>query len=273
MKLLFLLLLTSCGHLFYQPHKKIYITPERFKLAYEDLYFESSDKTKLNAWLVKASAPLKGTVIFFHGNAENISTHFLQGAWLTKHGYQVFIFDYRGYGNSEGESEREGIYHDAQAALHKAWEIHQKTPDSSRFIVFAQSLGGNIAVPAVHHVGIESKIDLLILDSTFASYQKIAFDKLTDNFITFLLSPLAFVLVNDKLAAEEDIPKLKTKKNLVLHGTADHIVPMKFGKKIFEALPEPKELKIFEGAKHIDAFAQEENRQWLVNYLDALAPH
>lgn len=264
MKILALMLsflLVSCGHLFYQPHKKIYKTPDQYQLTYEQVEFESPDKLLLKGWHIKTKdATPKGLIVHFHGNAENRSTHFFQLAWLTLKGYDLFIPDYRGYGDSQGVASREGIYYDSHAFVHYGFELYEKRKAKS-FIIWGQSLGGNIAARAAYDH--QKDVDLLVLDSTFASYQDIAFDKLTDYALSFLLSPLAYILVNDKYAADEIIEKIKV-ATIVVHGNKDKIVPLKFGEEIYKRLKSRKLFIKFDNAHHIRAFAQGDNR---ISYL------
>ncbi len=96
MKILLLFTLISCTNLFYQPSDRQFYRPEAFKLTYQDIYFQSSDGTKLHGWFFKGKGKPKGTIVQFHGNAENISSHFLNLAWLVLEGYNLFTFDYRG---------------------------------------------------------------------------------------------------------------------------------------------------------------------------------
>lgn len=260
-------LFSSCGHLFYHPHTKLYTSPDKFQVAFEDIEVKSCDNTMLKGWLLKSNLmPRKGTIVHFHGNAENRSTHFFQTAWLTKQGWDVIVFDYRGYADSQGAPSREGIYHDAHSMLKKAFELHtiRKNP---HFVILGQSLGGNIALAAANEF--KDKVDLLVLDSTFLSYRQVAFEVLKKNAVTFLFSPLAFVLVNDDYAGNMLYKNLKTPV-LILHGESDQVVPLKMGQEISDKLPTAKKLIIFEGMKHLEAFSKEENRLEFAKTLEKL---
>jgi len=110
---MFIFLLTlslSCqgcvGGLFYQPDRKIYDTPDRHGLKYEEVSFQSKDGTGLSGWFVPAVGKPKGTVIHFHGNAQNMTAHFGFVSWLPEQGFNLFVFDYRGYGKSAGKPDR-----------------------------------------------------------------------------------------------------------------------------------------------------------------------
>ncbi len=273
MKIIFLLLITSCSHLFYQPTKISYLDPRKFVDAVDNIWFQSQDGTRLNGWWMpsKKFAP-RGTIVFFHGNAQNISTHFLNLAWITNEGYNVFIFDYRGYGASEGSPSQKEVNEDSLAALDKGWELHQKTSPKEKFIVYGQSLGGVISLRATSEWKKKNEIDLLVQDSTFMSYKDIAFDKLTDHWITFLISPLAFVLVSDAYASDKVIKKVKVPL-LVISGTDDFVVPLKFSEEIYSASKSKKKIfwKIKDGI-HGDVFAYHSHkyRADFLQLLDSL---
>ena len=107
---------TGCSSIFFFPQKQHLQTPDLLGLDYEDIYLTSADETTLHGWWLKAQKPVKGTVYFLHGNAENISTHIRNIAWLPEYGYQVFLIDYRGFGLSGGKPTLPGALPSALAA-------------------------------------------------------------------------------------------------------------------------------------------------------------
>jgi alpha-beta hydrolase superfamily lysophospholipase len=256
MKLLFLLFLVSCSNVFYQPSRVLYADPKKFVNEVDVVWFKSNDGTKLNAWWMPSTKiKPKGTIVFFHGNAENLSSHFLNLAWITHEGYNLFIFDYRGYGASEGSPNPSGIYEDSFAALDKGFELHQKFSPKEKFIVYGQSLGGVIALRALADWRFSNDIDLLVQDSTFMSYKDLAFDKLNSFWLTFLISPLAFVLISDKFSSDQVIDKIKIPM-LVISGDKDYIIPLKFTKEIYKNSKSKKKwFWQIENGIHGDVFA------------------
>lgn len=255
--------LVSCSGMYYHPSPTKFYDPKDFGLEYEIRQFQSKDGTQLHGWYLPAENS-KGLILFYHGNAENISSHFLNLAWITRFNYDVFIFDYRGYGRSGGNPHPEGIYYDSLAAL----EYAQKLNRTNRLIVYGQSLGGNIAFRAVQDSSV--KVDELILDSTFLSYQDMAFEKLTEIWPLIPFSPLAYLLFNDHYASARGIDKLQSMRSLVIHGEYDKIVPLKFGKEVFEKLKASRKLfwSIPKG-RHTDIFHRE-NKIWRKKFLDYL---
>ena len=114
-----LLLISGCTHLIFQPLKPHLIDPAQHGIVAEEHYFTTKDKVRLHGWLLPAQGESRGTLLFLHGNAENISTHIRSVWWLPKHGYNVFLFDYRGYGRSEGNPTLDGSLLDLRAAMAK----------------------------------------------------------------------------------------------------------------------------------------------------------
>ena len=114
--------------MFFQPQTTQYMTPNEIGLAYEDVYFSSTDGTKLHGWFLPAQGKAKGTVLFLHGNAENISTHILSVYWLPAQQYNVFLLDYRGYGLSEGVPDLKGAQEDINIAMN--YLLHRKDIDT-----------------------------------------------------------------------------------------------------------------------------------------------
>ncbi|GAB4010765.1 MAG: alpha/beta hydrolase [Bdellovibrio sp.] len=267
--LLLILTLTSCTSLFYQPDSVLYSEPTQYKLNYKTLTFNSKDGTPLSAWLIEATTKKKkGLVLQFHGNAQNMSSHWVSVGWLAQHGYDVLAFDYREYGISEGDADPKGVYEDSLAAFDFGYEKFKETKGET-FIVIGQSLGGAIAMRALRDFSKRDEVDLLMLDSTFDSYQDIAFRKLKKFWFTFIFSPLAYVLVSDKYSPYDDVPTFKMPV-LVVYGDQDFVVESYFGKRIAERLTTEKKFvwEIPEG-KHTDVFFRE-NRRYQQEFLDLL---
>jgi fermentation-respiration switch protein FrsA (DUF1100 family) len=262
----------SCSHVFYQPSPKHFVNPAQFQLKYEDVFFTSQDGTKLHGWFFPAkSLKPKGTIVQFHGNAQNISTHFFSLIWLIDEGYNLFTFDYRGYAKSEGRPSQEGIYLDALAALNKAYEFHEKNWEG-KFIIYGQSTGGAISLRAIPEWKGYDKISLIVMDSAFSSYKDIAFDKLKSRWFLIPFSPLALVLVSDKYASDEVFSRI-SKPTLVIIGMQDQVVPPKFGKIIFKGVGSDKKwLWKLPHGKHIDTFHHDNGvyRKKFTDFLNQL---
>lgn len=272
---LFLLvfLISSCTHLFYQPSRALFLDPERLGLKEQNIDFESKDGTKLHGWFFKAKGDVKGTVIQFHGNAQNITSHYYSLIWLIDHGYNLFTFDYRGYGLSEGRPDQVKIHDDALAALEMAQSLRNQN-GGGRFVTYGQSLGGNILLRALPDSLVKNEVGFVVQDSTFASYQDIAFDRIKSVWFLFPMSPLSYLLVSDEMASEKVLDKIHW-PTLVIVGQKDEVIPQKFGKEIFKKIPTEKKWlwKIPEG-RHIDVFHRDNGiyRKKFLELLDQNYP-
>jgi fermentation-respiration switch protein FrsA (DUF1100 family) len=264
----------SCSHVFYQPSREHFYDPAKFNLTYEDVWFHAKDGTKLHGWFFPSRIKkAKGTIIQFHGNAQNISTHFMSLVWLVNEGYNLFTFDYRGYGKSEGSSSQEGLYQDALAAINKGKEFHASYGEG-HFIIYGQSLGGIVSMRALPDSQHANQVTLLVQDSTFASYQDIAFDRLKSSLILLPISPLAYLLVSDEYASEKVFDQILW-PSLVIIGEKDETIPPEFGREIYQEIKAQQKWlwKLPEG-EHINAFDHDSQkyRRKFTDLLDKLSP-
>jgi hypothetical protein len=257
--------LTGCTGVFFQPHHIEVRTPDKLGLNYEDVYFESGDGVHLHGWFLPAQAPAQGTIFFLHGNAENISTHIGAVYWLPNQHFNVFIFDYRGYGFSEGAPSLPGAIADVESAF--KWLLARKDIDPKRIVVFGQSLGGSLATYFTATTPHRSSIRALVIESAFSSYRDIAREKLASFWLTWPLQyPLSWT-VEDDASPIRVIGKVSPIPLLVIHGDADSIVPIVHGRRLYDAAGEPKEFWTVAGGNHIDAFRHVGYHERFVNYL------
>lgn len=233
--------------LFYFPDKTEYTTPARDGYAYEEVEFKSEDGTVLSGWFIPAQGDAKGTVIHFHGNAQNMSAHYSFLSWLPKSGFNLFVFDYRGYGNSEGKVSRKGVYEDAVAAVET---IKARTDiDQTKLILFGQSIGG-ANVLAVAGLNEFDGVVGVVAESAFASYKSIAVDH------TSILKPAAFVLIGNKYSPKRAVSNIAPTPLILIHGTADQVVPYDHAETLYDAASEPKELWTIPNGRHTDALGR-----------------
>jgi len=257
--------LVGCSGMFFFPYRGQVLSPEQLGLKYEDVEFPASDGTRLHAWLLPAEGKALGTILFLHGNAENISTHIMSVRWLPAQGFNVFLLDYRGYGASEGEPSVEGLQEDVNAAMRTLLSRPDVNPD--RLVVFGQSLGGSIAVYNVAHSPYRQHIRALAVESAFASYRQIAREKLADFWLTWPLQyPLSWT-VSDAYSPSDAVAGVSPIPLLVIHGDRDAIVPLHHGQRLYELAREPKQLWVVSGGGHIQAFQYQTYRDRFVAYL------
>jgi len=257
----------GCNGMFYLPDARIYSTPASFGVRCEDVYFDSADGTRLNGWYLHAddaSGPRLGTVVHFHGNAQNLTSHVYFAEWLTARGLDVFVFDYRGYGRSAGSPSRGGIHADAIAALD--YVRSRPDVDAERIVVLGQSLGGAIALGALGE-GDRSGVRAVAVDSTYLWYRDVANEAVGGTFLTY---PLVWLLISNAHSPGHSIDRLAPIPIHVFHGDADRVVPMRCGRALFDAAPEPKTWTERAGGRHLETFHEPSpERELLVRFFHA----
>jgi uncharacterized protein len=228
--------------------KKIIFHPAKFPEGYwdpvslglkaQDISFQSEDGINLHGWYVPTPGA-RATLLWFHGNAGNLSHRLDNIQRLLPLNLNIFIFDYRGYGKSEGEPDEKGIYKDSQAAYNKVLELEGVSVDS--LFLFGRSLGGICAV----ETALNNSARGLILESVFTSASDMSRKIMP-------LIPLGWA-IRSKLEAINQVPELKLPK-LFLHGDRDEVVPFDLGRKLYEVAADPKSFYIIQGAGHNDTY-------------------
>jgi hypothetical protein len=222
--------------LIYVPDSVLLASPKQLGLDYEDVEFSTSDGVRLHGWYVPGTRP--ETLLWFHGNAGNIGHRLDNLRLLHDHvGTAIFLFDYRGYGRSEGRPSERGLYEDARAALQHL--VSRRGVSRENLIYFGRSLGSAVAID----LATETTPRGLILETPFVSIRAMA---------RSLFGPLAVVAPSgfDNLGK---IQRLKSPK-LFIHGDSDSLVPYTQGRELFEAALPPKAFFTIRGADHNDTY-------------------
>ncbi len=266
--LLFPLLGSGCANgLFFYPSSRMYPLPDTRGIASQPVSFQSLDGTALTGLWLPAKGEVKGTVLHVHGNAENLTTHVRFAEWLPAEGYQVFAFDYRGYGQSEGKPNRSGLVQDTQAALR--YVSRREDVTGRPLYVWGQSLGGTMALQAMMREGVD--VNGALIDSTFYSFASITSDKLRDLpwFLQFLrlFRPLLVSSGYDAVTAVHHLPDLPF---AFLHGEEDRVIPYAHSERLHEAAGEGAILLTIPGARHCVAVLQmpEQVRPWILRFFE-----
>lgn len=259
---------SGCTHLLFQPMEEHVNDPEALGIEAEDVFFASADGVRLHAWFLPAqTAASKGSVLFLHGNAENISTHLASVWWLPDRGFDVLLLDYRGYGRSEGRPTLGGVHRDAQAALDAL--RRRAGVDAERIAIFGQSLGGAVAINLVAEPEYQDGVRALVVEGVPVSFRTRARELLGDWWLTWALQWPLSLTISDDYRPIDTVDQVAPIPLLIVHGGADTIIPPDHGRRLFEAAGEPKDVWIVPGADHIHAFANPQWRDRLVEYLDA----
>ena len=230
----------ALGAMMYFPSREVVQTPAALGLEFRELAIDTEDGERLHGWWIAGREPKLGHVVFCHGNAGNIGDRLLEADTLSRAGFDVTLFDYRGYGHSTGRPSERGTYLDARAAL--AATRAQPETSRSRLIYLGESLGGAIAL----ELALAEPPAGLILQSTFTSVRDIARHH-------YPIVPRA--LVPDAYPSIRRIGNLRAPL-LVLHGERDDVVPVAHGQKLFDGAPEPKQIRLFPNCGHNDLVAR-----------------
>ncbi|MBC8390815.1 MAG: alpha/beta hydrolase [Actinobacteria bacterium] len=209
----------------YYPTKEIISNPSYLGLEYEDIFFKTSDNISLNGWYIPVENS-KGIILIFHGNGGNISNRLELIDMFYKIELTTFIFDYRGYGRSEGEPSEGGTYLDAEAAWN--YLVSERKIKPGNIILYGRSLGG----PVASWLAKENKPEALIIDSTFTSIKDIA-EKLYPYFPVRRFFKFDYPTV--------DYLKKVNCPILVIHSRSDNYIPFSHAMKLYDEANTPKE--------------------------------
>lgn len=222
-------------------------------LEFEDARFEAADGTKLHGWYVPASNP-RAVILFAHGNAGNLSHRFEILEMLHRLQVSVLIFDYRGYGRSEGSPSEAGVLQDARAA--RRWLAERAGVNESQIVLLGESLGGGVLVDLAASDGARA----LVLQNTFTSLADVA--KFHYPWLPIKL------LMRSQFDSLAKIGRYHGPL-LQFHGDADTIIPLVLGKRLHAAAKGPKQLVIIPGGDHNDPLSPRFFQE-LDQFLDTL---
>ena len=246
------------GMIFF-PARGLQATPADWAMSYEDVSLKSADGIELHGWYIPAPRAER-VVLFLHGNAGNISHRGESIAIFRRLGLDVFIFDYRGYGRSDGEPGEAGLYQDAAAAWRYLVETRGVSPGN--IVVFGRSLGGAVAAQLASRV--QPQPGGLILESTLSSARDFA--------------KAAFPLLSRVLVVRyqfDSVARLTQVRCpvLVLHSPTDEIMPYRLGEKLYQSAHEPKRFVALRG-DHNSGFMQSQPQyeQALGEFIASLVP-
>ena len=207
-------------------------------LPLEDVWFRSLDDTKLFGWYVDVPHS-PATLLWTHGNAGNIIHRLDNLAELYRLGLSVFVFDYRGYGRSEGHPSEKGLYQDGLAAYD--YVAKTRRIPATRIIIFGRSLGASVA----GEISASRPVGGVILESSFPSVPAVAR-------LYYPWLP-AHWLLRGRFNLLDRLPRIQAAV-LVIHGDRDTIIPLQLGQQVFEAAREPKSFYVIHGADHNNTY-------------------
>lgn len=226
-----LLYAAACAYLYlnqdnliFHPTREWASTPKKIDIEYEDVSFISADGLKLSGWFVEAKSE-RGVILFCHGNSRNISAELAPLKMFHDLGFSMLLFDYRGYGKSEGKPSEVGMLMDAQAA----WDyltLVKKIPPS-RLIVQGRSLGAGVAIP----LAVKVTPRALLVDASFKSLADVAAKR-------YPIFPVR-LLLKSRFDSLKNIARIQCPV-LITHSKDDQIIPFEQGLALYHAAPSPK---------------------------------
>lgn len=269
----FLFFCTSCTHLFYHPSRVDSGIKEQYKLSLREGYLSSKEGTPIHYWYIpfqenrhlinkksaKEISQTKGLFLQFHGNAQNMTFHVANMLWVLEYGYDLMVFDYRGYGKSEGEPDPKGLVEDAVSILQYADKLSEKTQHN--LITYGQSLGGSILSYALVKSYRPKNLRAVVVESSFYSYREIAQSKLAEHWFSWPFQWLAYLLINDTYSPSRvDLTSLSPTPVYLLYSKKDPVVPYYNADLFYKNLAEPKTLWSYNIPAHIYGMWVEKGR-------------
>lgn len=231
-------------------------TPTALGLDYEAVAIESEDGVTLSGWYLPAqgSEPI-AALLYCHGNAGDIRDWVHAAPFFVEAGVSVLVWDYRGYGQSEGEPSEQGLYRDGEVVWQ--WLQERATAEGLPAALLGKSLGSAVAVHiAAIYANADENPAALVLDSAFTSMREVIAN----------VAPVSLDRIPHLYESIERVPAI-TCPTLVLHGGRDQLVPLSQAQRIYEALTAPKAWRVLEQAGHNDLAAYPQYHRWLLDFL------
>ncbi len=210
--------------LVYFPKTEFVSTPEEYGLSFETVFFSTSDGVRLSGWFIRAENS-KGVILFCHGNGGNISHRIETIRIFNRLQFDVFIFDYRGYGQSRGKPNEKGTYLDIEAAWKYLVDESEILPED--IAVFGRSLGGAVAA----YMAQTCLPRALIVESSFTSIKALGAE-----IYPYLPGKLLSTFEYNTLGYLRQVKS----PVLIVHSRDDEMIPFAHSKRLFEASNEPK---------------------------------
>lgn len=264
--LLLFISLPACTNFLFVPTKLQPITPGDLGIIYEDIRITTADGLVLHGWKLLAEGNRAGTILFFHGNGDNVSTQLPTTFWLPEQGYDVYIVDYREYGQSEGEANLDATISDMESII--AY-VTEQLPEQEKLVIAGHSLGGSMAIYAVAHSAYRERIKTLITIEAFSDYHDVTRDVLSKSWLFWLFQwPLSYTIDNtyrplDAIALVSPVPVL------IMHSESDRMIDIYHAERLYEAANQPKTFNLID-SDHNRIFFKAENRKLLLDYLQTL---
>lgn len=232
----------------FHPESELHLTPSYAGMEFESVTFETIDEEDIHGWFIPHEHA-RATLLYFHGNAGNMSDRVESVKMLHSLRLNVFIIDYRGYGQSSGSPSEAGTYRDARAAWYYLTETRNISAEN--ILLYGRSLGGAVAIELATRV----QPGAMIIGSTFTSARDMARKM-------FPYVPVG-ILMSISYNSEERIENINI-PTLFTHSVNDDLIPFELGNRLYNAANEPKRFVELQGGHNDNVFVSREK------YLSAI---
>ncbi|MGB0452761.1 MAG: alpha/beta hydrolase [Bacteriovoracaceae bacterium] len=241
--------------MFYKPEHERFYSPSLLGFVSEDFSFTSADgETIKGLKILSKQSPVKGQFVYFQNYQKNMNHDFKEIAWLSEHGYDVILFDYRGYGESS-ENPSPWKTHQEALGLFQYLENHIE----GKLIIYCQGLGGIICMRAIPEWQNNDQADLVILDSSFLSYIELVRYKMKQSWWTRWFTFVLTYEFDETYSAKGWVSKIPSLIFLI-HGEDDKVVPLQFGEEIYENIKNKTSFWKIQNSGHAETFKNKERR-------------
>lgn len=261
---LFLLQGCTANYFLYSPNDEIHYRSTDFTHQVNDIFVRAKSGNTLHFQHHQSQAQ-QGLVVHFHGNRGNLSQTVEKVLWLVDDGYDLLLVDYSGYGKSSGTATRENLRQDAETVFEYASNLN-----AEHKVIVATSMGGAIALDGLSASGLAAEFDLLVIDSSFESYQNLARDVVANVPIANWFSNKIPSLVSDERAPFENIQAVTNIPILITHCEDDTLIPIERSEALLKHAPGDVDFWRFTGCQHARTFTDEfpQNQAKLLAFIN-----
>jgi uncharacterized protein len=278
MKNIYLLLLlitsclfSSCNVLVYYPEKTTYFHPRDYDMNFETVFLHASDGVAVHAWWLKTKVeePI-ATVLHFHASDKNISYHLDYSRRLVDKGFNVLVFDYRGFGHSDGIPNKWGLAKDGIAAID--FVLDRSDVDPSKIIVFAQAEGVPVALSALEGHGL--KPACIVFESPLYTYQKVTEDTIGDLPMGKLVSwPISLTAGLHDYNPARSLKSIYGTPILICHSENDQVIKSEHALSLYKDATQPKTLYLMPGGGHLALLKYPEGLEMVTSFMVEFTAH
>ena len=244
-----MLLFTACGPKSFPSDNLVYDSPKNYEYPFTAHTYNSKDSTKLYGYHIRTKHENpKGLIVIANGMRQNMSFRFTEWLWILEAGYNLFIFDYRSYGDSKAEANLQGFVEDVESSLEYAHSLEK----DKNIVIVGQSMGGTFVIDALKNKTYPY-LSFAVIDSTFTGFDDVMSGFMLKSMLLIPFAWLPYITVPTELNAENNIEYLKT-PTLFIAGDADFVVDYKDSISLYEDTKAKKALWIIKGAEHVQSF-------------------